>query len=66
MPPPAVQAVEMTPARGPALIIAAARASITPLTTAPQRVFSSTRLKTAMVLKLSPTSLTTWLIHMRR
>ena len=55
-----------TPASGPARIAGMARDSITPLTTRPLFVVASTRLKTAMLLKWSPISLTTWPIHVLR
>ncbi len=48
-----------TPASGPARIAGTARASMTPLTTSPERVTASARLNTAMLLKWSPISLTT-------
>ena len=37
-----------------------ARESMMPLTTRPERVVASARLKTATLLKWSPISLTTW------
>jgi hypothetical protein len=40
-----------TPAMGPASTAGIARASITPLTTSPERVFAKARLNTAMLLK---------------
>ena len=43
-----------------------ARDSITPLTTRPDFVVATARLKTAMLLKWSPTSLTTWPIQVYR
>lgn len=55
-----------TPAMGPATITVTARASSTLATTNPEPVFAKARLKTAMLLKLSPTSLTTWPIHVAR
>src|SRR5574340_1110625 len=48
-----------TPASGPATIAGAARASMMPLTTSPERVTASARLNTAILLKWSPNSLTT-------
>ena len=44
----------------PAMIMGMARQIMTALTASPEWVFSSARAKTAMVLKWSPTSLTTW------
>ena len=52
-----------TPAAGPISIAGMARASMTPLTTRPDLVVATARLKTAMLLKWSPTSLTTCPIH---
>ena len=43
-----------------------ARAIKTPATTSPEPVFASARLNTAMLLKLSPTSLTTCPDHVKR
>ena len=56
----------ITPAIGPPTIIDSARASRMPLTTNPEPVFCSARLNTAMVLKWSPTSLTTWPNQVKR
>ena len=55
-----------TPASGPASMAGMARDSITPLTTRPEWVVASARLKTATLLKWSPTSLTTWPIQVLR
>ena len=55
-----------TPASGPASMAGMARESMTPLTTSPECVVASARLKTAMLLKWSPTSLTTWPIQVLR
>ena len=52
-----------TPANGPARTAGMARESMIPLTTRPERVVASARLNTAMLLKWSPISLTTWPIH---
>jgi hypothetical protein len=49
----------MTPASGPANTAGMARASRTPLTTSPECVVCTARLKTATLLKWSPISLTT-------
>ena len=62
----AVQAVEHHAGQRPASIAGMARESITPLTTMPDLVVASARLKTAMLLKWSPISLTTWPIQVLR
>ena len=49
-----------TPASGPAHTAGIARASMIPVTTSPDFVTASARLNTAMLLKWSPISLTTW------
>ena len=43
-----------------------ARESMTPLRTSPECLLASARLKTAIVLKLSPISLITWPVHVHR
>ena len=48
-----------TPATGPASITSNPRDIKIPATTRPEPVLASARLNTAMLLKLSPTSLTT-------
>ncbi len=53
----------ITPAMGPAITAGMARESMMPVTTRPERVLASARLKTAMLLKWSPISLTTWPIQ---
>ncbi len=55
-----------TPAMGPARTAGSAREIMIQLMTRPDRVDSSARLNTAMLLKWSPISLTTWPIQMRR
>ena len=50
----------ITPATGPAITAGIARESMIPVTTRPERVLASARLKTATLLKWSPISLTTW------
>ena len=55
-----------TPAAGPMSIAGMARESMTPLTMSPECVAPTARLKTAMLLKWSPTSLTTWPIQRLR
>ncbi len=55
-----------TPASGPMSMAGMARDSMTPLTTSPDRVVATARLNTAMLLKWSPISLTTWPIHVYR
>ena len=52
-----------TPATGAASTAETARASITPLTTNPERVVARARLNTAMLLKWSPISEMTWLVQ---
>jgi len=55
-----------TPAKGPAMIAGIARDSMTPVTTMPECVVANARLNTAMLLKWSPTSLTTWPLQVKR
>ena len=55
-----------TPAAGPMSMAGMARESMTPLTTRPDLVAATARLNTAMLLKWSPISLTTWPIHVYR
>jgi hypothetical protein len=55
-----------TPATGPISTAGMARDSITPLTTSPDLVCATARLKTAMLLKWSPISLTTCPAHVYR
>ncbi len=52
-----------TPASGPANMAGMARESMMPLTTRPLRVVATARLNTAILLKWSPISLTTWPIQ---
>ena len=52
-----------TPASGPMVIAGIARDSITPMTTRPEFVSFMASANTAILLKLSPISLTTWPIH---
>ena len=55
-----------TPAMGPATSMETARDRKTPVTTSPAWGCSIARLSTAMLLKWSPTSLTTWPDHIKR
>ena len=47
----AIQRSSRTPAMGPAITAGIARESMIPVTTSPERVFASARLKTATLLK---------------